>query len=90
MVSFHKEGTTALNLYEPNILCIKINTIKTGIQTQVEVERKILEMVNQHIKKKVFLRSSRKGRKAGYRASKKHMMILYPFCLLQNKTGFKL
>lgn len=52
MVSFHKEGTTALNLYEPNILCIKINTIKTGIQTQVEVERKILEMVNQHIKKK--------------------------------------
>lgn len=61
MVSFHKEGTTALNLYEPNILCIKINTIKTGIQTQVEVEGKILEMVNQHIKKKSFLDQVGKG-----------------------------
>lgn len=90
MVSFHKEGTTALNLYEPNILCIKKNTIKTGIHIQVEAERKILEMVNQHIKKKIFLRSSRKERKEGYRASKKHMKTLYPFCLLQNNTGFKL
>lgn len=89
MVSFYKEGTIALNLYEPNILYIKINTIKTGVQIQVEVERKILEVVSQHITKKIFLRSSRKERKADYRASKKYMMVLYQLCLLQNKTGFK-
>lgn len=55
MFSFYNEETTALNRYEPSILCIKINTIKTGLQIQVEIERKILEMVSQHIKKKSFL-----------------------------------
>lgn len=47
MVSFYRGGIAALNLYEPNILCIKANKIKTGIQIQVEVERNILEMVDQ-------------------------------------------
>lgn len=42
MVSSYKEGTASLNLYEPNILHIRINKIKTSILIQVKVERKIL------------------------------------------------